>query len=99
MVEDITMDILMDDRSSTNPDNIKHLLEIIEDYPKELSELLNTYGFDAEEILGEIFEYEDEFCSYNESYGVDSIRLLSTFNVRDYDNLSHPIDITLSITI
>ena len=43
-----------DERSSTNPDNIKHLLEIIEDYPKELSELLNTYGFDAEEILGEI---------------------------------------------
>jgi len=61
-----------DERSSTNPDNIKHLLEIIEDHPKELSELLNTYGFDAEEILGEIFEYEDEYCSYNESYGVDS---------------------------
>ena len=54
--------------SSSSDPNVKHISDIIEDYPDELAKLLHEYGWKADEILSEIFEMDN----YNETYGGNS---------------------------
>ena len=53
---------------SSSDTNVKHISDIIEDYPDELAKLLHEYGWKADEILSEIFEMDN----YNETYGGNS---------------------------